>query len=356
MDLQPPASVRAPRRRRTRLRRFLIGAAACILVPVLMLAGVALYLEHRLVGQIDRIDNVFVGLGNRPVKPDDGTAAEAINVLLLGTDRRSDQQTTGNKATAKEWIVGAQRSDTIMILHIDGNRRGASVISIPRDSWVVVPGHGPAKINAAFSYGGPSLAIKTVENLTDIRIDHLAVIDWQGFKQLTDALGGVTLDIPKTVHDRYRHITWTAGRHTMTGAEALNYVGQRAGLPGGDFDRIHRQQYFLKTLLSDTLHQEFRKEPAQVYKVLNTITNNLSVDSQWSVGDMRNLVFSLRNLRSAAIEYMTVPIKGTGMEGAQSVVYLDTAGNQELWDSVRNDDVTQWIAANPRNGIPASVS
>lgn len=346
-----------PRRtKKSRFRRFLMGLAACILIPVLMLAGVALYLEHRLVGQINRIDNVFVGLGERPVKPADGDAADAINILLLGTDRRSDEQTTGKKATAKEWIPGAQRSDTIMILHIDGDRHGASIISIPRDSWVVIPGYGPNKINAAFSFGGPSLAVKTVENLTDIRIDHLAVIDWQGFKQLTDALGGVTLNIPATVYDRYRHITWTAGRHTMTGKEALNYVGQRAGLPGGDFDRIHRQQYFLQTLLDDTLHQEFRKEPTQVYKVLNTITNNLSLDSGWSLGDMRKLVFSLRNLRSAAIQYMTVPIKGTGMEGQQSVVYLDTLDGDDLWDSVRSDIVGQWLASNPSSGIPDSVS
>jgi LCP family protein required for cell wall assembly len=346
---------RQPVRRRHPVRKFLIGMTACIMIPVLTLAGVALYLQHRLTSQIDRIDDVFVGLPNRPAEPV-GDAADAVNILLMGTDRRSDEQTTGKNAGAAYWVPGAQRSDAIMILHIDADRRGASVISIPRDSWVVVPGHGANKINAAFSFGGPSLAVQTIENVTDIRIDHLAVIDWNGFKQLTDSLGGVTLDIPETVYDHYRHITWKAGRHRMSGKEALDYVGQRAGLPGGDFDRIHRQQYFLRTLLDDVLRQEFRKEPTEAYKVLDTLTNNLSVDSGWSVGEMRGLLISLRNLRSANIEYLTVPIKGTGMEDRQSVVYLDPFGNDDLWSAVREDDVSAWLAANPASGIPADVS
>ena len=323
---------------------------------VLTFAGTALYLQHKLSTQIDRIDNVFVGLENRPVKLVAEDGAEALNVLLMGTDRRSDAPTTGSDARAKEWVPGAQRTDTLMVLHIDSDRQGASIISIPRDSWVVIPGHGTNKINAAFSFAGPALAVKTIENLTNLRIDHLAVVDWEGFKELTDALGGVTLDIPETVHDGYRDVTWEKGRHKLDGEQALTYVRQRAGLPGGDFDRIHRQQYYLRTLLSDTLHQEFRREPKQVFDVLDTLTRNLSVDSGWSIGEMRNLALSLRNLRSANIDYMTVPTRGTGMEGQQSVVYLDKSGGEALWDAVREDHVTGWLAANPDNGVPEDVS
>lgn len=348
---------RRPRRRRTRhpVRRFLVGMAVCILVPVLLVAGVAVYVEHRLTSQIHRIDDVFADLSDRPARAA-GAAGDAVNILLLGTDRRSDAQTTGRDAAAPAWVPGAQRSDAIMILHVDADRRGASVISIPRDSWVPVPGHGPAKINAAFSWGGPSLAVQTIEDVTSLRIDHLAVVDWDGFRALTDALGGVTIDVPQEVHDSYRHITWTSGRHTMSGDEALDYVGQRAGLPGGDLDRIHRQQHFLRTLLDETLTQELVREPRHAYRILDLLTRNLSVDADWSVGSMRSLLISLRHLRSAGISYLTVPLRGTGTEGAQSVVRLDWAGGDELWAAVREDRVADWLATHPDNGTPTTVS
>lgn len=346
---------RSRRRRRHPVRTFLLGMTGCIMILALTLASVALYLQHELSSRIDRIDDVFAGLPNRPTKPA-GNAAGAVNILLLGTDRRSAEPTTGQRTSAASWLPGAQRSDAIMMLHIDSDRRGASVISIPRDSWVDVPGHGANKINAAFSFGGPALAVQTIERLSDIRIDHLAVIDWHGFEQLTDAIGGVTLDIPETVHDGYRDITWTAGRHRMNGSEALDYVGQRAGLPGGDFDRIHRQQYFLRTLLNETLRQELLKDPKQVYQILRTLTDNLSVDSGWSVGEMRGLLISLRGLRSADIAYATVPVSGTGIEGEQSVVYLDPTGNDALWSALRRDGISDWLAVNPDRGMPATVN
>ena len=110
-----------------------------------------------------------------------------------------------------------------MVLHIDGDRGGGSIISIPRDSWVTVPGYGQAKINVAFSYAGPSLT--------------------------ADTLGGVEVNIPETTYDSMRKKKWTAGRHKLDGAETLTYVRQRYGLPGGDFDRIKRQQNVMRTLM-----------------------------------------------------------------------------------------------------------
>ncbi|MCL3817864.1 LCP family protein [Aeromicrobium wangtongii] len=350
--------MRKPARRRSRrhrvLRRVLLGLAICIVGPVMVFLSFALYLQHQLSGQIHRIDGVFDGGHERPAKTA-GRAADAVDILLLGTDSRSQQPTTGTDATSAAWVPGAQRSDAMMILHIDADRRGASVISLPRDLWVTIPGHGRGKINAAFSYGGPSLAVRTVEALTGIRIDHLAVIDWNGFREFTDALGGVTIDVPETVHDGYRDITWTAGRHTMNGDEALDYVGQRAGLPGGDLGRIHRQQNFLRTLLDETLTQELVEEPRQAYRILDILTQNLSVDRDWSVGKMRSLVISLRHLRSAGIQYLTVPVAGTGMEGTQSVVHLDRVGSEDLWAAVRDDAVSVWLAKNLTSATPATV-
>lgn len=348
----PPAP---PRRRRRRLRRALLVIGTCLLLLVAGTFGTALYLQQRLAGNLERIPSVFSGLTDRPAKPATGAAAEAMNILLLGTDRRSDVPTTGEDAQAPAWVPGAQRSDTLMLLHIDGDRRGLSVISVPRDAWVDIPGHGKDKINAAFSYAGPSLAIETVEQLTGVRVDHLAVVDWEGFAALTDALGGVTVTVPETVHDSARDITWTAGEHTLDGEKALAYVGERYGLPGGDLDRVRRQQHFLRLLMRDTLEQELLKQPTRAYGLLDTVTRHLSVDSGWSVGDMRGLLLSLRHLRTYNISYLTVPVRGTGRVGAASVVFLDEEGNDELWRAVRDDRVAEWLAENPDAAVPEVV-
>lgn len=328
-----------------------------VLVVVLGVAGVGgfLYLQHRLGGQVDRIPGVFAGLENRPTRVTTGDTEKALNVLLIGTDRRSEVATTGDNAESPEWEPGAQRSDTMMILHIDADRRGASVISIPRDSWVEIPGHGRDKINAAFSLGGPALAVETVERLTDVRIDHLAVVDWAGFAALTDALGGVTVTIPETVHDSARDYTWTAGEHHLDGEQALLYARQRYGLPGGDLDRVQRQQAFLRSLATSTLNRAGSKNPAAIYELLDVLTKNLSVDEEWSTGQMRDLLFSLRSLRGGSIDYLTAPVSGFGTEGAASVVYLDDDLGRGLWKSVREDDVESWVEAHPGELTPQVV-
>src|SRR5690606_11587247 len=117
----------------------------------------------------------------------------AINILLAGSDARTDGRGTTGAGKGDAWKRGGQRSDTIMILHITGDRKSAYLISVPRDSWVNIPGRGMNKINAAYSFGGPPLYIQTIEELTGLRMDHLAVIDWTGFQALTDALGGVEM-------------------------------------------------------------------------------------------------------------------------------------------------------------------
>ena len=345
---EPPADgdVRRPRRRRRGRRLAILLAALLVLFGVLPL-GAAWYVEHRLVGQVDRIDGVFAGLdaAERPARPVAGApGAKAVNILFMGTDRRSDVATTGTGAQAPAWRPGEERSDTLMLVHLDGSRKVAAVVSIPRDSWVEIPGHGWGKINWAFSYGGPSLTVATVEKLTRIRIDHLAVIDWEGFKELTDHIGGVDVNIPETVHDRANDITWTAGWHHLDGTQALLYVRQRYGLPGGDFDRVKRQQAFLRSILQESLHQEMRKNPKMLYGFLDTVARNISVDSGWSTADMARLAISLRDFRSANLRFLTAPTLGTARVGTQSVVRLDDVAGRELWRDLRADRIDQWSA------------
>jgi len=342
-----------------RRRRHRGVTIALVLFSVLAVAatGTAYYLGRQLVEPIDRIEGVFddVPGHHRPAKPASGPGAEAVNILLLGTDRRSEVATTGDRAQADAWIPGAQRSDAMLLVHVDADRNGATVISLPRDSWVEVPGYGHDKINAAYSYGGVALAVATVERLTQVRIDHLAVIDWEGTRRLTDELGGVTITVPETVHDSARDVTWTAGVHALDGEAALNYVAQRYGLPGGDLDRARRQQNFLRALMVDTLRRISDAGPWEIYELLRVVTNNLSVDDQWSSKDMARLVWSLRDVGESDVSFLTVPVAGLGWEGPQSVVHLDLVMGRGLWRAVRADRVSGWLEDHPEAPLAQEV-
>ncbi len=327
----------------------------CLFVLASIPLGIGLYVEHRLSANVSRIPGVFDGLVDRPDRAP-GQAGEAVNILIVGTDRRSDVPTTGSEARAAAWIPGAQRSDALMILHISADRRSASIVSIPRDTWVNVPGYGMNKINAAFSFSGPALAIQTVEYFTGVRIDHLAVVDWAGFEALVDSVGGIDVTVPETVVDSARDVRWAAGVHRLDGAAALDYVGQRYGLPNGDLDRVARQQVVLRTLMQAALRQEMRKDPVMLFDFLDTLTRYLSVDDDWSTKDLLRLVVSMRDFRSDDLIYLTMPVAGFGTERGQSVVYADQQVARGLWGALVADEVDEWAARNQGRLTPAVVS
>lgn len=337
--------------------KALIGLAVCMLVLAVGAYAALLYAQHRLDRQLDRVD-VFSGLTGRPTKPTSGPGADALNILVLGSDQRPTDASVGSDggtARSVAWVSGSQRSDTMMLLHVDADRAGGAVISIPRDAWVDVPGHGPAKINAAFSWGGPRLAVQTVEHLTGIRLDHVAWIGWDGFRDLTDTLGGVRVWVPRTVYDSARGVTWTRGPHHLDGASALTYVRQRHGLPGGDLDRIQRQQNFLRGLLDETRHSFRPSHPRTMYAILDAITRNLTVDRGFDTAELRGLVFDLTGMRSDDLDFLSAPVAGLGWEGAQSVVRLDRQECSTLWAAVREDRVRPWAEAHPETQTPAIV-
>lgn len=340
------------RRRRHRIALILLMSFCIVLVSA---TGVAYYLGQRVVGPIDRIEGVFTDLEDRPPKPTKGPAADAVNILLLGTDRRSAVPTTGDRAEAAQWVPGAQRADAMLLVHIDGDRDGISVVSLPRDSWVELPRGGYDKLNAAYSYGGPSLAVEAVEKLTQVRIDHLAVIDWAGVREVTDELGGVTVTVPETVHDSARDRTWEAGVHHLDGQAALDYVAQRYGLPGGDLDRARRQQNYLRTVMSDALVRIADGGMWDVYELLRVMTSNLSVDDEWSTKEMASLAWSLKDLQESEVTFLTAPVAGLGYEGPQSVVHLDHVAGRALWQALREDRVAAWVEGHPEAPLTDTV-
>jgi LCP family protein required for cell wall assembly len=339
-------------------RKILLGFLTLVLVLVIAGGASAYYLNSRIDKNVERIPDAFAEIpaSTRPTKaPVAKGKEEPVNILVGGSDLRSGDQTTGNAADApKAWESSGQRTDAIMLVHISGDRKTVDVMSIPRDSWVSIPGHGKNKVNAAYSLGGPSLYIQTIEQVTGVRMDHLAFIDWDGFKALTDAVGGIDLTFDKAVHGVEK--TYGPGTVHMNGTDALDYVRERKSLPGGDFDRQKRQQNFLRAVMKKTLSQGTLSNPITLTKVLNAATDNLSVDDEFSTGQIRDLALSLRSIRSSNVTFLSVPNDGTGMEGDQSVVYLDARRCALLFAAVKNDKVAEYLKEYGGDTLAAQVN
>ncbi len=353
-DVDPAGRTRPKRR-----RRWLHGWRGAVTALGVVVGLLGLLVVGGLVGlaqlkagynrNIERFGDPFKAIPQaaRPT-PEAGTTG-ATNILLLGSDSRV------SAGDPSQWTVGAQRTDAIMIVHIPADRKGAYIISIPRDSWVTIPGHGQAKINAAFSWGGPTLMVQTVESVTGVRIDHVAIVDFDGFKQITDALGGVTITVPQTVSSSQGTIK--AGTYTMDGTTALTYVRQRYNLPGGDFDREKRQQNFLRAVMVKLMSKGTLTDPLKLNDVLGALTKSLSTDDSFSIDQMQNLAVSLRDVRSGDVKFLTVPVSGTGWspDHQQSIVVLAKQADASLWQSVRKDAVGDWIGSNNANLLGATV-
>lgn len=354
-DPRDPRGAQARRaRRRRRTRRVLLGAVVLLCTGALLVAGTGWYAYEHYTARVDRIPNAFPT--NLPAAAQPAPSKGGQTFLLVGIDARSDLPTTGKGAKAPEWQPGAQRSDTMMLVHLPADRKHAYVISLPRDSWVPVPGHGSAKLNASFSWGGPPLLIDTVQRLSKVRIDHLAVVDWSGFKKLTDAVGGVDITVDKTVSRRNGAGMWDAGSHHMDGDEALDYVRERYGLPRGDLDRTHRQQNFLRAVLNKVLSGDTLSNPLKAKRMLDEVTNSVSVDDSLSNGELRDLIWGMRDVRSSDMAFMNAPVAGFDMIRGQSVVLLDGNGTSALWEALRNDTMADYVASNTLDRLGSKVS
>jgi LCP family protein required for cell wall assembly len=334
-----PADQARPRRRRL-LIRVLIATAVGVVLLVGGATGLFLERQRAYDRNIQRIPGAFPAESDRPAR----APGRAQNWLLVGSDRRADQASTGLDADQPLWRRGAQRADTIMLVHLPADRGHAYLVSFPRDSWVAIQGHGNAKLNAAFSLGGPPLLIATIEQLTGVRVDHFAILDFEGFRSMTDALGGVEVRVARTVWDPAQKVVWPAGTHHLDGARALDFVRQRHNLPGGDLGRIKRQQAFLKALAGQAVDRGTLANPLKLNAFLEASTRAVSVDESLTIARLRSLALQFRSVRASDVVFLTAPVAGTGTEGRQSVVYLDRAKGQPLYRALRADTVEGYLA------------
>jgi len=317
-------------------RRVAVAVGTLGLTLALVVGGGLWYVTDRYGGNVDRVGDVFTALDERtrPAAPSptdtQTTTSEPVTFLLVGSDTR-DEVAPGELPNA--------RSDAIMIARFSADRQHSQIISIPRDSWVDIPGHGRDKINAAYAYGGPALLVQTVEQLTGVRIDHYAAIDFAGLIQVTDELGGVDVVVPQTTSNG--PYTFTAGTNHLDGDQARWYLGQRYDLPGGDFDRVRRQQNYLRALFTKLFDQNVFTSPGKLDATLLAVTNAVAVDDSLENGDLLSLAYSMRHLRPADVQFFTAPVIGTGQEGTASVVYLDMTTGERMWGYLHTDSLGQ---------------
>jgi LCP family protein required for cell wall assembly len=337
-SLVPEDPPRAPRRRL--LIRVLVAATAAAVLLVGGAAGLFLERQRAYDQNLQRIPGAFPPEPNRPAH----APGRAQNWLLVGSDRRADQATTGRDANQSLWRYGAQRADTIILVHLPADRSRVYLVSFPRDAWVPIQGHGNAKLNAAFSFGGPPLLIATIERLTGVRVDHFAILDFEGFRSMTDALGGVTVRVARTIRDPARKLVWPVGTHHLDGARALDFVRQRHNLPGGDLGRIKRQQAFLKALAGQVVERGTLANPLKLNAFLEASTKAVSVDESLTISRLRSLALQFRSVHAGDLDFLTAPVAGTGTEGRQSVVYLDPVKGQPLYRALTTDTVEEYLA------------
>ncbi|MFC5029684.1 LCP family protein [Streptomyces sp. DSM 41987] len=301
------------RRRRTAPRRRLLRIAVWAVAGLVVVGGAgAGYLYFKLNGNIKGV-NINQALGDdRPEQVDNGSE----DILVLGSDSRAG---ANDKYGTDE---GSARSDTAMIVHLYEGHKTASVVSIPRDTLITRPecartggGTSPevnkVMFNESYSVGGPACAVKTVESMTGIRMDHYIEVDFTGFKGLIDALGGVPVTTSKAIHDTSSHLDLAAGTHTLNGEQSLGLVRTRhAVADGSDLGRIQLQQAFMKALMDRVNGLGLLSSPTRLYKVADKATKAITTDSDLaSISGLKSLAGSLKGLKSENINMVTLPVQ-----------------------------------------------
>ena len=355
-DPDEEGPLRPSRRRRVR-KVVLISLAA--LVVIIAGTGTAAYLVARHdLGSMHRIGNPFASIPDsaRAQLPT-GPAAKDETFLVGGLDSTSPGLAAGGSAASGSAASGQRaRSDTLMLVHLIAGGAGAYVVSIPSDSWVPIPGHGHGTIDSAYLDGGSALMIETVEHLTDVRVDHFAIINWAGFSALTNALGGVTVNIPVTTYDPSSKVTWTPGPHHLNGTEALQYVTDRHDLLSGYVGLEQRQQEYLRGVLLQLRRTGTLADPLSAGSVMHSLTSAVSVDSTLSVSAMLHLALSLSGLQTSRIVFGTAPYLGTAAVRGQSVVQLNHAVGVGFWHAFEYDSLPAFMKANDLKPFAPSAS
>ncbi|MGW0707251.1 LCP family protein [Streptomyces sp. NPDC002643] len=353
---QTPRSRRAPSSRRAkpeRGRRVWRWVLLGLVVVLLAAGGTGYWLYSDLNGNIDGVDLDKAIGDDRPEKlPTSGQ-----NILVLGSDSRS-----GANADLGTGNVSGARSDTALVMHIPEGRTEAVAISIPRDTLVTRPECTKADgttlasakrvmFNSVYSAAGPACVVKTVEQMSGVRMDHFMEIDFAGFKGLVDAIGGVTVTVDEAIHDESSGLDLEAGTHRLDGTQSLAFVRTRHGVgDGSDLGRIGLQQQFMIALLSEIKKQDLLGSPTKAYKIADSLTESLTTDSDLdSLTALADFAQSMNGVDPATMETIMLPVEYDKTDPNRVVAAEPQAST--LWKALRQDkEIPESAKKSPATG------
>lgn len=318
----------------------------------------------RITAAIPRVD-AFAGLENRPKKE-----SSAVNYLIVGSDTReglSREEIKRLKVGGTD-VAAGKRSDTMLLIHISKKRDKAAIISIPRDSYALIPEHNnsqgkliPAaysKINSAYNWGGAPLLIETLESMSDLRIDHYVELNFVGFVRMVDALGGVEICTKKDINDPKSHLTLPAGTHVLDGVDSLKFVRTRVFDGLGDLGRMKRQQEFAGAMLRKATSAGVLLNPVKMVDFINSALDSVVTDEGLSQGDLLTLGKQLRNLSASNVRTLTIPLQyyNYNKNGVSAAVLWDPVLAPELFERIKNDEaLIEEVRPNPSSS-PTTIN
>ena len=315
-------------RRKRRNRKVLVVALVLLLVPVLAVGGYLVWLNQIVSHNIKQ--EMLLPDTSPPVDAN-GQAVPQVtgsgtNYLIIGNDAGPDRQ-------------GA-RSDVMVLVHVPADHRDVTLIHFPRDLWVPIPGKGEAKLNASYAWGGAPLLVRTMQNMLGVKIDHVAMLGFEGFKNMTDAVGGVRVYAEEASNGSGNGgpVVIKKGWNDLNGEQALGFVRERYQLSQGDISRGHRQLAFIKALMLKAISPATVANPLTIAKFTDAATKNLVLDQDLSVSQLRDYAVSLRDIRGGDVVFSTAPFTGFGTSPAgASIDVVDKKGMAELGAALRTD-------------------
>ena len=311
--------------RRARRQRMLLIIAGAVSVLVLATSGGAWALTSYVTGHLGRVS---AGTSGTP-------SSGPLNILVAGIDARSGLTRAQQLALHVGHDVSTN-SDTLMLVHVPADHSYIQVVSLPRDSWVNIPGHGMNKINAAIGLGGPTLMVRTVEAVTGLTINDYIEVNFLGFVKVIDALGGVNICLPFAVDDAYSGLRMSAGVHHVNGITALEFARDRHSFAASDLARIDDQQQLMSTVLSQAVSTGTLSDPFKLRQVIASVTSSIQVDQGFN---LTSLASQLSGIRPQNVAFTTVPLASLNYQtpdGELAVQWDSTAAGQ-LFAQMRAD-------------------